>query len=156
MGGRTTDINFELDNDDSSSIIVDDDNCSHVLTFDQKESGSHGQLDNGMIIRSFLHKRINDNGNLKVLNDLYFSVVDENLSSRQRYINSLLHTSVCILHDCIHGTLFPYELVHWPASKIAYLECLTISRVDTSSTWLWATTEDHWSTQYIYDKLGQQ
>ena len=108
------------------------------------------------LIRSFLWKRINDNRNLKVLNDLYFSVIDENLSSRQRYINSLLHTSVCVLHDCIHGTLFPYELVHWLATKIAYLECLTISRVDTSPTWLLAMTEDHWFTQYIYDKLSQQ
>ena len=75
--GRT-DINFKLDNDNSSSIIVDDDDnncCSNVLIFDQKES------DNEMIIRSFLCKRIDDNGNLKVLNDLYFSVIDKNLSS---------------------------------------------------------------------------
>ena len=96
------------------------DDCSHMLIFDQKESGELDEL-----IRSFLCKRIDDNGNLKELNDLYFSILDENLSSQQRYINSLLHTSTCVLHDCIRGTLFPYELVHWLPTKIAYLECLT-------------------------------
>ena len=126
------------------------DDCSHMLIFDQKESG---QLDE--LIRSFLCKRIDDYGNLKVLNDLYFSVIDKNLSSQQRYINSLLHMSVCILCDCICETLFPYKLVHWLATKIAYLECLTISRVDTSSMWLSDMTEDHWSTQYIYDRLRE-
>ena len=46
------------------------DDCSHVLIFDQKESGELNEL-----IRSFLCKRINDNGNLKVLNDLFFSIL---------------------------------------------------------------------------------
>ena len=55
---------------------MDDDDCSYMLIFDQKESG---QLDE--MIRSFLCKRIDDNGNLKVLNDLYSSVINENLSS---------------------------------------------------------------------------
>ena len=113
-------INFELGSNVVSNInvpFVDD--CFHVLIFNQKESG---ELDDELS-RSFLCKRIDDDGNLKVLNDMYFSILEENLSNQQRYINSLLHTSVCVLSDCICGTLFPYELVCWLATKIAYLKC---------------------------------
>ena len=92
-GSTTTDINFELDNDDSSSIIMDDDDdCSHVLIFDQKESGSHGQLDNEMIIR-LLFLCMVDHWSLRLPEILQFFSLASLHSKIERH---------CIFHCSLH------------------------------------------------------
>ena len=145
------DVHFDLEDSDDVKLPSHHIECSHMLIFNQCEGSNE-------LIRTFLCKKADENGNLIMLDDLYFStLVTDNLNSQQRYSNSLLHTAVCVMCDCICSTLFPYNFVCWLATKIAYLECLSLSKLNDNATWLLDVTNGHWSTQYIYEQveLGQ-
>ena len=143
--GKKVRFNLEDSSSDDVKLPSHHINCSHMLIFNQHEGSNE-------LIRTFLCKKADENGNLIVLDDLYFlTLVTDNLSSQQRYSNSLLHTAVCVMCDCTCGTLFPYDFVNWLATNIAYLECLSLSKVNNNSTWLSDVTSGHWSTQYIYE-----
>ena len=145
---------FDLDNEVSCVMTPYNEQCTHVLIFQQVDDNAKCRL------RSFLCKRLSKgNKCLKALHDLYFSIYDnDSLTCQLQYVNSLLHTLACVLHDCLWGSTFPYMLVHWLAAKIAELECVMMTRLKPGCTWLLGEDIAHWPNKYILSKinLGQR
>ena len=145
---------FDLDDNQVSSCgVLYNEQCTHVLIFEQMDDNAEHRL------RSFLCKRVCKGKKcLKVLHNLYFSIYDNSLMCQQQYINSLLHTLACVLHDCLRGSAFPCVLAHWLAAKIVKLECVVMMRLKPGCMWLFGKDTNHWSYKYILSKihLGQR
>ena len=71
---------------------------THVMVFDQLHGDS-----GGCRMHTLLCKKLDDDGNLNVLFDLYYSIFNTEFSLQSRYDFSLLHTSSCILIGCFSG-----------------------------------------------------
>ena len=86
--------------DFSSSSI--DGAASHVLLFDQS-------CDDQKHTCAFLCKRVN--GNLLMVQDLYYALLDEKSTPVIRYERSLIYMASCLMRNCFRGSTFPYEVV---------------------------------------------
>ena len=144
--------NFEsIINDDDSGIIDFKSSpiaqsLTHVLIFDQVDDSGRSR------IRSFLCKHISKD-NLFLTLDLYYSLFDENISTREKYELSLFHTASVLLRQCYRGSLFPFELIVWIA-KISNIECVVQAGLSsTNDTWVLSTNEDHWATTPIHQAV---
>ena len=98
---------------------------THVMVFDQQLH--HGDSGGGCRTHTLLCKRLDD-GNLSVLLDLYYSILNTaEFSLQSRYDFLLLHTSSSILRGCFSGRLFPFEVVSWLSVELSKLECVSLS-----------------------------
>ena len=128
--------------DFSSSSI--DGAASHVLLFDQS-------CDDQKHTCAFLCKCVN--GNLLMVQDLYYASLDEKSTPVIRYECSLIYMASCLMRNCFRGSTFPYEVVLWLATKLGSIECITLGTLPLDSSWLLSEDESHWTTLAINDAV---
>ena len=124
----------------SSSI----DEASHVLLFDQS-------CDDQKHTHAFLCKCVN--GNLLMVQDLYYASLDEKWTPVIRYEHSLIYMASCVMRNCFRGSTFPYKVALWLATNLASIECITLGTLPLHSTWLLSEDESHWTTLVINDTV---
>ena len=129
---------------DFSSI---DEAASHVLLFDQS-------CNDQKCTHAFLCNRVN--GNLCVVQDLYYASLDEKSTPVIRYERSLIYTASCQMRNCFRWSTFPYEVVLWLATNSASTECITLGTLPLDGTWLLSKDECHWTTLAINDAVFKQ
>ena len=125
---------------DFSSSSIDE--ASHVLLFDQS-------CDDQKRTHAFLCKHVN--GNLLVVQDLYYASLDEKSTPVIRYECSLIYMASCLMRNYFRGSTFPYEVVLWLATNLASIECITLGTLSLDSTWLLSEDKSHWTTLVIND-----
>ena len=87
------------------------------------------------------------NGNLCILHDFYYPLFDSlSKTPLHRYEFALLHAALCMLRDCFRGSTFPYQVVHWLATKLLSLEYVVLGNVFHNGTWLLHEDDNHWTT----------
>ena len=143
------DVSFPLLKKNTTGMSVIDfsssiDEASHVLLFNQL-------CDNQKHTRAFLCKCVN--GNLLVVQDLYYASLDEKSTPVIRYEHSLIYTASCLMRNCFRGSTFPYKVVLWLATNLASIEWITLGTLPLDSTWLLSKDESHWTTLVINDAV---